>query len=138
MSEQQRPFVGVGVIIRKEGKILIGERLSSHGAGTFQIPGGHLEFGETFEECAEREAKEETGLTVKVVDLIAISNDRQYEKHYVTIGMLADWVEGDVSNPEKEHSGNWQWMDPKDIPENMFPHSKRNIDNWLSGKIYNP
>jgi 8-oxo-dGTP diphosphatase len=137
MSEAQRPFVGIGIIVRKDGKILIGERLSSHGAGTFQIPGGHLEFGETFEACAEREVREETGVTVKVVDLIAIHNHIKYDKHYVTVGMLADWVEGEITNPEREHSSNWQWLDPKHLPENMFPHSKENIDNWLAGTIYN-
>ena len=54
MSEEakQRPLVAVGVIIVKDGKILIGERLASHGAGTFSIPGGHFEFGKTFEEVA--------------------------------------------------------------------------------------
>jgi 8-oxo-dGTP diphosphatase len=67
MSDEatQRPLVAVGVIIRNaDGHVLIGERLSkSHGAGTYQIPGGHMEFGTTFEETARTEVMEETGLT---------------------------------------------------------------------------
>jgi 8-oxo-dGTP diphosphatase len=45
----ERPKVGIGVIVYRKGKILIGKRLSHHGAGTWEIPGGHLEFGESFE-----------------------------------------------------------------------------------------
>ncbi|HEY0979750.1 MAG TPA: NUDIX domain-containing protein, partial [Candidatus Paceibacterota bacterium] len=46
--EQERPKVGIGTLIEKNGTILLGRRLSSHGAGTWQIPGGHLECGDTF------------------------------------------------------------------------------------------
>lgn len=48
---EERPKVGIGVIIVRENQILLGERRSGHGAGTFSIPGGHLEFGETFAEA---------------------------------------------------------------------------------------
>ena len=60
---QERPKVGIGVLIVKDGKILLGERIGAHGSGLFALPGGHLEFGETFEETARREVEEETGLT---------------------------------------------------------------------------
>jgi 8-oxo-dGTP diphosphatase len=56
--EENRPKVGIGVFIFKDGKFLMGCRKGTHGAGTWSVPGGHLEFGESFEECAEREALE--------------------------------------------------------------------------------
>lgn len=64
MSEipTDRPKVGIGVIVMRQGRILIGERAAGHGSNTFMIPGGHLEFGESFEETACREVEEETGL----------------------------------------------------------------------------
>ncbi|CAN9182180.1 unnamed protein product [Alternaria alternata] len=63
MTEAERPKIGVGVIIHDNaGNIVMGERVGSHGAGTLQCPGGHLEYSESFAETAAREVLEETGL----------------------------------------------------------------------------
>ncbi len=62
--EEKRPKVGVGIIVRKERKILLGKRVGSHGTGRWQFPGGHLEYRESDADCAQRELKEETGLKI--------------------------------------------------------------------------
>ncbi|MDP3794998.1 MAG: NUDIX domain-containing protein [bacterium] len=59
------PRVGIGIIVLRDRRLLLGKRLSSHGSGTYQIPGGHLEFGETPGEAVHRETKEELNLTLK-------------------------------------------------------------------------
>ena len=67
---QSRPKVGVGVIARKpDGSLLMMQRAGSHGAGTWSVPGGHLERGETVAECAARELLEETGIDVAIDDV---------------------------------------------------------------------
>jgi len=137
MEIKERPKIGIGSLVVRDGKILIGKRLHGHGAGTFQIPGGHLEFGETLEECAIREATEECGLTdFEVGGVVSISNDIHYDKHYVSIGILLISKSGEPFNT-KEGEADWYWCDPKDIPKNFFPHSMKVIENYLSGKIYN-
>ena len=55
----QIPRVGVGIIITRGEQVLMLKRLNVHGQGTWSTSGGHLEFGESPEKCAIREAKEE-------------------------------------------------------------------------------
>lgn len=61
-------------------------------AGQWAFPGGHLEFGESYAECAERESLEETGLKVKAVKTAAFTNDvfASENKHYITIFVLCE------------------------------------------------
>ncbi|CAI7677301.1 unnamed protein product [Penicillium pancosmium] len=92
------PRVGVGVfVLNSEGKFIIGKRKGSHGADTWGLPGGHLEFGEGFETCGERELLEETGLEVRNLQFWTATNsvfkDVTPNKHYVTIflgGVVSD------------------------------------------------
>lgn len=125
------------MLVLKEGKILLGERLASHGAGTWSLPGGHLEFGETFESAGAREVAEETGLVdIELKGLVCVSNDRVYGKHFVTIGMLAHWKRGEPVAMEPEKAANWTWFLPSELPENLFLPSKHVIDAWLAGEVY--
>ena len=135
--EKERPKVGIGVIVRKGDMILIGERLDGHGKNTYMIPGGHLEFGESFEETAKREVKEETGLEhIEVKGIISIGNDIAYDKHYVSIGVLAEYIDGEPYNAEPEKAQNWYWCDPHNIPEPFFLPSKKVVKNWLADIVY--
>jgi 8-oxo-dGTP diphosphatase len=68
------------------------KRQGSHGEGTWSIPGGHLEFGESFEAAATREVSEETGMEIENIQYFATTNDVFSEgKHYVTVWLRADW-----------------------------------------------
>lgn len=90
--EQERPKVGLGIVIVRQQEVLIGKRLGAHGAQTWCLPGGHVEFGESWEVCARREAREETGLEIENVLFLGVTdnNDIGEGKHYVTIFMKAD------------------------------------------------
>ena len=63
-NAHQRPNVGVGVMILKDEKVLLGKRKGSHGAGEYAFPGGHLEYLESFSTCAQREVMEECGIEI--------------------------------------------------------------------------
>jgi len=75
MSEKERPKIGLGVCILRDNKVLFGKRKNSHGEGSWCFPGGHLDFNETWEECARRETIEETGLEIKNLRFATATND---------------------------------------------------------------
>src|SRR5512138_2506519 len=85
----QTPKVGTAIIITRENKVLLMKRKGPHGHGTWSTPGGHLEFGETPEQCAQREAKEEVGMDVTEARFRAVTNDMFEDegRHYITIWM---------------------------------------------------
>jgi 8-oxo-dGTP diphosphatase len=120
--ENQRPKVGVGVIIKKDGKVLFGKRKGSHGEGTWSLPGGHLEFRETLEECAKREVLEETGLEIVNIKQETFTNDifPEEQKHYITAYMTADYSLGEVKIMEPDKCTEWRWVAWDALPEPLF------------------
>ena len=114
--------VGVGVFVFKDGKFLMQRRMGSHGEGTWAPPGGHIEFGESFEDTARREVKEETDLEITNVRFGAVTNDHfeSENKHYVTIWMLSDWKSGQerITEPHKCTAQAWHTFD--DLPAPLF------------------
>lgn len=74
MAGKKRPKVGIGVLVFKKGKALLAKRKGSHGRGEYAFPGGHLEFGESIEECAKRECREEAGIEIKNVRFLRLLN----------------------------------------------------------------
>lgn len=66
----ERPFVGVGAIVVREGRVLLVKRAQEPLKGQWSLPGGLVELGETLSEAIAREVREETGLTVTVEQLV--------------------------------------------------------------------
>ncbi len=131
-----RPFIGVGVLIlNKNNQLLLGKRKASHGMHTWSAPGGHLEFGESFEDCAKREVLEETGLDIEAPQYLAVTNDffEKENKHYVTILMIVHYPENQiVQNCEPHKTEKWEWYELDDLPQPLF----MSIDKLIAGKSY--
>ena len=118
----KKPVVGVGTVVIKDKKVLLGKRKNVHGAGLWSFPGGHLEWNEDIAACAAREVKEETGLIVADLVKIAFENDifKKEEKHYVTLYMLANKVSGELVNAEPDKCEGWQWFPIDDLPTPLW------------------
>lgn len=98
--------VGVQAIVLDDTKtkVLLGKRKNCFGAGSWGLPGGHLEFGESFEQAIIRELKEETGLHVKKIRVLGAFNTPLLpDTHHVQISCLAEEYEGkpEIIEPDK-------------------------------------
>ncbi len=130
------PRVGIGVLIfNSKNQLLLGKRKSAHGQFSYGPPGGHLEFGESIEQCAIREAKEEVGLVIDDLEFIAITNDHFLEssKHYVSI-FLKTYCKNEekLVNLESEKVEYWDWFSLTKLPNNLFLP----LQNLSQGKYY--
>ncbi|GAA6027046.1 hypothetical protein JCM8097_006068 [Rhodosporidiobolus ruineniae] len=119
--------VGVRCFLFRPGStnFLPGIRRGFHGAGALQLPGGHLEVGETPEACAVREVAEETGLTIREGDVrfLRATNDifEADDKHSITLFVgcvVEDDLEPEVHEPEKCDRWDWtSWEKLKELAE---------------------
>jgi 8-oxo-dGTP diphosphatase len=135
--KQERPKVGIGVLVMKDGKILMTQRKGSHGAGEYAYPGGHLEFGESFEECARREVREEAGVEIENIKFLRVANVTKYQdKHYIDIALSATWKSGEPEVLEPEKATSWKWYELDDLPSPLFEFCKSAFDSLETGDTY--
>ena len=100
------PEVRATAVLIEEGRILLVEQRVSDSRG-WSLPGGALEPGETLEECVVREVEEETGLSVRVADLLYLADRIVDDRHVVHITFEVERVGGRLrAGPEPEHGAN--------------------------------
>jgi 8-oxo-dGTP diphosphatase len=129
--------IGVGVMIFKNGKVLLTRRKGSHGNGEYAFPGGHLEYMESFEDCARRETLEECGIKIKNIRFLFLTNLKQYApKHYVHVGLIADWASGQPKIMEPEKAEEWKWYSLNKLPKPLFHAVKMSFDAHKKKRIY--
>jgi 8-oxo-dGTP diphosphatase len=131
------PRVGIGVLVVKDGKILLGKRKGSHGEGEYSSPGGNQEYMESFEDCARREVREETGGEIVNIRGLHVLNVLKYApKHYVHIGLIADWAGGEAKVMEPDKVESWGWYDLNDLPFPLFGTMPTTLEALLTGRWF--
>jgi len=136
--------VGFGVMMLREGKILLGRRHEDpdkadselHGEGTWTMPGGKLEYQESFEEGARRGVIEETGINLKNFKVICINNDVVENAHFVTLGLFSDDFDGEAKVLEPDEITEWRWFDLEGLPEKIYFPSEKILENYKQKKFY--
>lgn len=120
--ETRRPKIGVGVIVVKNGKVLMQKRRNAHGDGTWSFPGGHLEWGESPEECAFRETREEFGVEIDGARPVAFTNDvfADEDRHYVTLFVQAKPGSGEPKIMEPDKTAEIGWFAWDGMPRPLF------------------
>ena len=131
----EKPKVGTALILTRDNKVLLMKRKGPHGTGTWSPPGGHLDFGETLEGCAAREAKEEVGVDVADIRFRCVTNDIFEEdgKHYITL-----WLEGKpIGEPQivsEEEVAEIGWFAWDALPQPLFLP----VENLVKENSYPP
>ncbi len=123
--EEKIVKIGIGVMIyNHKNEVLLGLRKSKHGNGTWCPPGGHLEYGESFEDTAIRETAEETGLILdeKNLNVCGVTNDffKESGKHYITVMMKASNFAGNPTIKEPDKCAKWKWFAKDQLPDDLF------------------
>jgi len=114
-----RPRVGVGAIVIREGRVLLVQRGIEPSRGLWAIPGGSLELGETIQEGAEREILEETGIVIRAgepvhtFDFFERDQTGRCRFHYVIVDVRAEYVSGDVH--ADDDAADARWLSPEDL-----------------------
>jgi mutator protein MutT len=130
--------VGCGIIIEDNGRILLQHRTDED---NWCIPGGLMEIGETFEEAAKRESFEETGLTVKDLELFGIYSGEKCFVQYpngdkvfsVQIIFISKQFTGELKQKDVE-SREHRFFNKTDLPANLNPRQKPFIIDWTEEK----
>ena len=114
-----RPWIAVGVIVMRAGKVLLVQRGKEPGRGLWAVPGGMVELGESSRTAAAREAKEETGLDVEVgevfwvADAIRRDRDGRVLYHNVIVDYLARAPTGEPACADD--AMDVRWVGPDDV-----------------------
>ncbi|HEX2558267.1 MAG TPA: NUDIX domain-containing protein [Nitrososphaera sp.] len=118
----KRPGVGVGVFIFKDGQFLMIKREGAHGAGSWSVPGGWMEYGESFEETAKREVMEEVGLKIDNLRFGAVTNNvfKTEKIHSVTIWVISDYKKGQPKIMVPDKISKLLWCGFDSLPEPLF------------------
>ena len=120
MTELHKTVVAAFVFIRKEETILLVRQ--SYGKHYWSLPGGVMEAGETIEQTAIREVKEETGLITKIKDIVGIYSDpnRDPRGHTVTIVFLLDITSGKLK--AEDDAVDVKFFNLNKLPDLSFDH----------------
>ena len=141
VEETKHVRVGFGIMVVRAGKVLLGKRgedpakadTELHLEGTWTMPGGKLEYGESFEEGAKRELAEETGMTLSKMRILCVNNDMNEHAHFITIGFLAKTFSGEPKVMEPDEITDWKWFELHQLPHNMYSPSKKIIECYQKG-----
>jgi 8-oxo-dGTP diphosphatase len=128
------PRVGVGVLLVDEtARVLLTLRRRAPDAGCWSIVGGKVDFLETLEQCAVREAREEVGLEVRIVRLLCVTDHHlpSEGQHWVSPAYLGKILAGEAHNCEPDKTREVSWFPLADLPPNLTITARNAIEAYF-------
>ncbi len=132
-----KPVMVVSVLVLKNGKALLNFRKGSFASEMFGTPGGKLENMETFQQCADREAMEEAGITIGPVQFVCLLNNFAHAPHhFINLCVVANWAAGEPQVLEPEKCASWGWYDLDNPPSPLTEVTDCLIKAYKNGGNY--
>ncbi len=132
-NSSSQPKVGVGVLlIDQHGRVLLTLRESPPEAACWSIVGGKLDFMETLEDCAVREAFEEVGLKIEIDFLLCVTDHLlpAEGQHWVSPAYLGRILAGEARNCEPEKTRAVQWFRYDELPHRLTMTARNAIEAY--------
>ncbi len=114
-----RPILAVGTVVVRDGCVLLARRGKAPSRGKWSVPGGAVNVGESLEDAARREIREECGIeveltdTVEVIERITRDETDRIRFHYVIVDYVARWRSGEAG--PSEEASEVRWVRPEDL-----------------------
>ena len=117
--------------------MLLQQRNKEPEKGYWSIPGGKLEWMETFEDAVKREVKEECGVDIKVEKLLGICDHivEKENQHWVSPSFLCKITEGEPKIMEPTKHIDMQWFDLHTLPENLTITTKHAVKAYTKTHV---
>jgi 8-oxo-dGTP diphosphatase len=128
--------VGVQCFVLSESRLLLGLRTGGFGAGTWGLPGGHLEQGETILQAAARELEEESGIRAGKLSIAAIGDPILENNYHLQIGVLVETWTGSPALTAPAEIGRWEFFPPDRLPSPLLVSSAYIIEKYTRGALY--
>jgi len=130
--------VTVHLFLFRGDRVLLSRRYNTgYEDGSYGLPAGHLEGGETVSQAAAREAKEELGIEVNAQDIrFAGVMHRKSDDERVDFFVRVDRWTGEPSNQEPEKCDDLRWTDLSSLPVNIIPYIRQALENYRQGKTF--
>ncbi len=131
-------FIGCEAYIVRGSKLLLGKRGQISGAGTWALPGGHLEPNERIIDGLIREVEEELGISISPpnAQLLAVTDDIGANKHYLHMTFMVDIGDQEPELVEPEACDEWRWFELDALPTPLFPPHIKIFKTVASGAVY--
>ena len=130
----EHPVAAIGAVVLRNNRMLLVKRGRPPSEGLWAVPGGKINLGETLQQAAEREVKEETGIVIKAgapiyaFDLIERVNEN-YSFHYVIVDLLCQYLSGELNPRDDASDAVWVDLNNFDIVD-IDPNTKRFLNQF--------
>jgi 8-oxo-dGTP diphosphatase len=128
---------GTNVFVTRGSELLLGLR-KGNGEGSWELPGGHVEFGESLESAARRELLEETGIVADRMEFLHVINNicSEDDTHYLAVDFITAVSDTEPRIMEPDKCAEWKWFDLNTLPENIFWGHRNLIATFLDGEMF--